>query len=654
MGAIDAMKRNGFVVCVPTVKRNVKIRIIGLALAAGLSAQPALGFELFGVRFFGGDEAADAEAVIADPRTYTITFETGADSALDEALRAASGLWADRDSPASGVPGLLAKARGDYSRLMAALYNQGHYGGAISILVDGREASSIAPDARLNEPATIAVRVNPGRQFVFGTIDIRNRAPLSTDRDDQVEIPEDLGFAPGLVARAGDISRAEQLLVQAWRQQGYAKAEIASRDVVADHATGTLDVRITVNPGRYATIGAVAVEGTENMNPDFVARQTGLVPGAEYDPDDIALARQRLSRLDVFRSLRIEAASAINEDSTLPFTVMVQEQALRRFGVGATFSTLDGLGVEGFWLHRNLFGEAERLRLDAKVAGIGWPVDTAEFDYALGGVFTKPGILTPDTDLVAAISAQRTVLPLYTETSASGKIGLSHLFTDQISAEGGLQFKHALFERDQTFGNRNFTTVGLYGAGTFDNRDSQLDPTEGIYIAGTIDPVYEFEYENPIVRATLEARTYFSFGADNNFTLAGRVRAGALAGPSLSQIPPDMLFFAGGGGSVRGYGFRSIGVDDGRGGVTGGRYLLEASVEARAKFNDEWGAVAFVDGGYVAADTFPELDELRLGAGIGVRYHTPLGPIRLDAAMPLNKRPGDASYALYVGIGQAF
>nr|WP_207747623.1 autotransporter assembly complex family protein [Pelagibacterium limicola] len=609
---------------------------------------------MFGIRFFGGDEGADAEAVIADPRTYVLSFETGADAELDSALRAASSLWADQERPASGVPGLLAKARGDYARLTAALYNHGYYGGAISILVDGREASAIPPDARIGEPATISVRINPGRQFIFGRLETANRAPLATDPDDFVDVPEEQGFAPGQIARATAIARAEQLLVQAWRQQGYPMAEIGARNVVADHATGTVDVRISVAPGGYATIGPVSVQGTENMNPDFVVRQTGLVPGAEYDPDDIALARERLSRLDVFRSLRIEAASAINPDTSLPFTVIVQEQPLRRFGVGATLSTIDGLGVEGFWLHRNLFGEAERLRLDARIAGIGWPVDTAEFDYAFGGTFTKPGILTPDTDFIGTMAAQRLVLPLYTETSVSGRIGLNHLFTDTISAEGGLQVKHSLFEDDLTFGNRNFTMVGAYGAATFDNRDSQLDPTGGFYLAGTLDPVYEFEYQNAIIRATAEARTYLAFGPESNFVLAGRVRAGALGGPSLAEIPPDMLFFAGGGGSVRGYGFRSIGVDDGMGGVTGGRYLLEASIEGRVRFNEEWGAVGFVDGGYVAADTFPGLDQLRLGAGVGVRYYTVLGPLRLDVAIPLNKRPGDPDYALYVGIGQAF
>lgn len=628
--------------------------LVSVFVLTGLAAQPAGAFELFGIQFFGGAASEDAEAVIADPRTYSLAFETGADGDLDAALRGASNLWGDREQPASGVPGLLAKARGDYARLTAALYNQGYYGGAISILVDGREASTIAPDARLAEPASISVRVNPGRQFTFGVIAIRNQAPQAIAEDDFVEPPEALGLSTGAVARASVITRAEQALLEAWRQQGYAKASIASRAVVADHPSGTIDVTITVAPGQYATFGAVTVEGTERMNPDFVVRQTGLVPGQEYDPDDIARARQRLARLDVFRSLRLEAAEAIRADSSLPYTLFVQEQALRRFGVGATFSTLDGLGIEGFWLHRNLFGEAERLRLDAKIAGIGFPINTAEFDYAFGGTFTKPGILTPDTDLLAAIGAERTVLPLYTETSAHGRVGLAHLFSDQWSAEGGLAFRHSYFENDLTFGNRNFTTVGAYGVATLDGRDSTLDPTRGLYLSGTLDPVYEMEYDNAIVRATLEARTYFAFDADANYILAGRVKAGALAGPALAEIPPHMLFFAGGGGSVRGYGFRSIGVDDGMGGVTGGRYLLEASIEARAKFTDDWGGVAFVDGGYVAADTFPDLDQLRLGAGVGLRYYTALGPLRLDLAVPLTKRPGDPDYALYVGIGQAF
>ncbi|MDB5535909.1 MAG: hypothetical protein JWQ65_784, partial [Devosia sp.] len=147
---------------------------------------------------------------------------------------------------------------------------------------------------------------------------------------------------------------------------------------------------------------------------------------------------------------------------------------------------------------------------------------------------------------------------------------------------------------------------------------------------------------------------YFGLAHHNQYVLDGRQKAGALIGPELSEITPDKLFFAGGGGSVRVYGFKSIGVDYGNGNVTGGRYLLEGSLEARAKVTKDIGVVGFIDGGYVAADRFPGLEDLKLGAGIGVRYYTGLGPLRADIAIPLNKRAGDPDYAIYVGIGQSF
>lgn len=625
-----------------------------LALAAMLSiplagAAPALAFDFFGL--FGGGEEDDPD--IIDPQRYTVDFAApNAPADVESAIRNASALWTDRDRPASGAAGLLAKARGDYRRITAALYQHGYYGGTVNILVEGREADALPPDTALPEPATVLVRVDIGPQFRFGNVRFVNQAPPSPDPHDRLDPPSEGGLAPGEVARSGAVLAAEQLLVEAWRRQGYALAEITGREVVADHARRVVDVTLTVGPGSLARVGPVSVTGTENMDPDFVRRQTGLVVGERYHPDDIDRARARLSRLEVFRALRIEAANAVGPDGLLPFEVIVQEQALRRFGVGATFSTLDGLGVEGYWLHRNLFGQAERLRLDARVAGIGYPVETEEFDYFLGGTFTKPGVLTPDTDLIAAISAERTVLPLYTETSATARIGLSHIFTDEITADASAFVEHAQFE--DAFGTRLFTTAGILANAVFDNRDSSMDPTEGFYVSGTLEPFYEFQYGNFIGRTVIEGRTYFAFDPEAMFVLAARARAGALLGPDIAEIPPDRLFFAGGGGSVRGYPYRSIGVTGPDGVVTGGRYLLEASLEARVRVTDDIGIVGFVDGGYVAADEFPGLEDLRLGIGAGVRYYTGLGPLRADIAFPLNPREGDPGWALYLGIGQAF
>lgn len=612
----------------------------------------AQAFELFGFKFFEEQSEVDADSVIADPQPYTAELTTSATDGLDATIRNASTLLGAQAEPANGAAGLLARARGDYKRILGALYNEGYYGGSISILVGGREAANLPPDATLPKPVDVQLRVEPGPLFRFGRIGIANQAPGAVSPDDEVASPGSIGFLSGDPAKSTLIVRAETLAVEAWQQLGYAEARVADRQVIADHATDTVDVTIVVAPGRRATVGPVRVSGTDRMIPEFVAQQTGLNAGDEYDPDDIKRAQKRLSRLDVFRAMRIEAASGIGSDSVLPFAVTVEEQAQRRFGVGASYSSVDGVGLEAFHLWRNLFGRAERLRLDAKVAGINVPVDSAEFDYAFGGTFTKPGFLNPDNDLVAAIAAERTVLPAYTETSATARAGLTQYLTDEITLDGSLYYERSQFEDD--FGTRDFSIAGLTAGLVWDARDSEQDAHEGFFLAATAEPFYELDYGYLAFKATAEARGYWNVFTDDKLVLAGRAKIGALIGPDLEQIPPDRLYFAGGGGSVRGYAYRGIGVNSPDGTVTGGRYLLEASAEARYRITDEWGAVAFVDGGYVAADTFPGFDQMRIGAGVGVRYFTSLGPLRADIAIPLNKQAGDPDYALYVGIGQAF
>ena len=630
------------------------LSICALCVAAagiGMAAAPVAAFEIFGLKLFEDPDAVDAAAVIADPQPYGVTVAVNGDGALEGVVRNASALVADAAEPASGAAGLLAKARGDYRRIVAALYGEGYYGGVVSIRVGGQEAARLAPDADLPDPVDVVLSVEPGPLFRFNSVTIVNQAPETLDPFDYVEPPASRGFGAGETARSGVITRAEALALEAWRQQGFAKAAIASRDVVADHASSTVDVTITVNPGRQASFGPVTVSGTERMNPDFVQRQAGLT-GEEFDPDVVERAQKRLDRLEVFRAARLEAAESIGSDGVLPYNLIVQELPGARFGVGANYSSIDGLGVEAFHLWRNLFGQAERLRLDARVASIAYPVDTAQFDYFFGGTFTKPGMFTPDTDLVAVLSAERTVYPTYTETSAEGRLGLTHFYTDEITFEGGTSLERSRF--DDAFGTRDFTTAGIYAGATLDFRNDRVDATSGWYAKASVEPFYEFRFANPGGKIEVEGRTYFGFGDSDPFVLAGRIKAGAVVGPALAQISPDKLFFAGGGGSVRGYGFKSIGVNDGSGIVTGGRYVLEGSIEARAKVTDTIGVVGFVDGGYVAADTFPGIDDLRIGVGAGLRYYTGLGPLRFDVAIPLNKKPGDANYAIYVGIGQAF
>ena len=394
------------------------------------------------------------------------------------------------------------------------------------------------------------------------------------------------------------------------------------------------------------------------MDPEFVAFITGLQPGVEYDPDEIERARKRLSRLEVFRSARIEEAEAITSGGLLPITVAVQEQKLRRFGLGGSYSTLDGAGFEAFWLHRNLFGRAERLRFDARISGIGdQSYDPQDYSYLLGVSFTKPGVFTPDTDFISSLIGERKVLDAYTQTSVTADAGFTHVFSDELSGKVTANISKSRFD-DDFFGKRDFLTAGLLGGLTYDSRDSKVDPSRGYFLEGLLSPFYEFEYGNFATKFTAEGRTYYSFDADSRFILAGRLKLGTIVGAEVAELPPDQLFFAGGGGSIRGYAYRNVGVNvtrDGEDFVIGGRSLIESSVEARIRMTETIGVVGFVDAGYVGEEFFPDFAEnMRVGVGAGLRYNTGLGPIRLDFAVPLDPTDDDPDFAFYVGIGQAF
>ena len=646
--------------------RKVSTLLLFTALLPVSAVAPAHAFELFGIKLWGKDKAENADDVIAEPKRYKVevsavgnrTNKDGSVAKVDDLVKGASRLIADEDKAASGSGGLLAKARGDYRRILMALYGEGRYGGTISIKVDGREAADLPADTQLPDTNNIVISVDPGPQFLFARASINELAPPTDDRYDKVQSPEKAGFKTGELAKSGTILKAERLAVEAWRQQGYAKAKTTREDIVADHKGNTLSADITLEPGRLAHYGPVTVQGTARMDPEFVAYMTDLKPGKQYDPDDIERARRRLARMDVFRSTSIQEAQEISRDGILPIDLIVQERKPRRFGAGASYSTLDGAGVEAFWMHRNLFGKAERLRIDAKVSGVGGSQDKSfdpkNFGYLVGATFSKPGVLTPDTDFVSSVAAKREVLDAYTQTSFGGQAGFTHIFNEELSGRLFADISHGQFN-DDYFGKRNFFTVGMLGGLLLDKRDNKTNATSGYYADGVIEPFYEINHGSFSTKFTAEGRAYYGLGANNRVVLAGRVKVGSIVGADISDLPPDKVFFAGGGGSVRGYAYRSIGVKKPGDKVVGGKSLLEMSGEVRTKVTDNIGVVGFVDGGYVGEESYPDFaEDLRLGAGAGLRYDTSLGPIRFDVAVPLNRSKGDSSFAFYVGIGQAF
>lgn len=640
-----------------------------IALLAGFSLvfvppQKAGAFELFGVHLWGKKKQDDAAAdVIGEPKYYTVDVVAAPGAPEDgvKTVKAASSLVGDHEKPASGSAGLLAKARGDYRKILAALYAEGRYGGVISITVNGQEAADLRPDTELPEKSSIVITIDTGPEYHFGTASVHELAPPTDNKKDKVPLPQDSGYAAGDVAKSGTVFKAEQLAVEGWRQQGYAKATVKGRDVVADHATRIVDANIQVEPGQKAHYGPLTVRNVTKkprMDSAYVAWMTGIKEGEEYDPDDISKANKRLARLDVFRAANVREADKINPDGSLPLNLVVQERPPRRFGVGGSYSTLDGAGLEAYWMHRNLFGHAERLRFDARISGIGGSQDDSynpkNFSYLLGTTFTRPGVITPDTDFVAGLKAQREVLDNYTTTGVSGQLGLTHIFNDELSGRAYFNVAQTKSE-DDYFGSRDFTTIGLLGGLLYDSRDDKANAKHGLYGEVVLEPVYEAQYGNFIGKMTVEGRSYFALDSKDRYVIATRAKVGTITGAEAKELPSDMLFFAGGGGSVRGYGYRNIGIKTETGDTIGGRSLVEGSAELRTMVTDTIGVVGFIDAGVVGEDSYPDFSEnTKLGAGIGGRYMTGLGPLRFDVAVPLDRASGDPDLGFYIGIGQAF
>jgi translocation and assembly module TamA len=612
-------------------------------------ATPAGAFELFGIHLFG-EKQADRDVI--DPVDYTISFNAGTDERdLRKSLERTSLLLADEEAPVSGDLGLVIKARDDRDRLLATLYERALYGGVVRITIDGRDIDSLPPNPSFDRsrPVPVTVSVEPGPEFSLGQITLQGDA---SGLD-----PADFELAPG--ARAGSlvILKAAEKMADTLKAESRPLTRITRRDVVADHETNTVDVTIAIDGGPVAPLGTVSVKGARTVNADFIERYSRLKPGQKYDPAQLRKAAERLRALGVFSSVTLQEDEKLADDGSLPVGIVVSEGKHRYFGFGASYSSLDGAGLEGYWGHRNLFGNAESLRIEGAVRGLGESRDVTDLtslDYTAGITFIKPGAFFPSATLEASIKGSTLETDNYDAASLTGKVALAYEITDTDTVSAGVSLTYDSI--DDAFGDGNeYLTFGVPVGYVRDTRDNRLNPTEGHYGTVTVTPSYDFFGQTAFASVEGSISAYFGLGAEDRVVLAGRLSAGSLfGGGDLSAIPATRRFFAGGGGSVRGYSFQEItpynAADDG----TGGRSYTTASIEARVGITDTIGIVPFLDIGSVSDSTVPEFSDLRMGAGIGLRYMTPFGPLRLDVAMPLKRYDGGSRYGIYAGIGQSF
>ncbi|MBW3098894.1 autotransporter assembly complex protein TamA [Pseudohoeflea sp. DP4N28-3] len=617
---------------------------------------PAQAIEIFGFKLFESESEDKDDVFVADPLNYSVTLDivgafptaSGADDDLRDDLRAASELIREEGSPVSGSVGLISTASSDFEHLLGALYEDARYGGVVNVTLAGRPLESLRLDADLSvyEPVPVVFTVEPGPQFTFGTVALRGEA-------ESLREPSNYGLEPGAIARSTTILAAETRIVEALQQKGRPLAEVSGRQVVADHATNTLDVTINVDAGPVAPFGTTSVDGAEKVDPDFVAYMAGIEPGTVYDPDALEAAEKRLKSLEVFSSVAVRGAETLHADGSVPVEVGVAERKFRYFGLGATFSSTEGGGLEAYWGHRNLLGRAEKLRIEGSVAGIGDTTRYQDLTYRGALLFEKPGVIAPASTFTSEFAVEQEDSDAYRRFSVIGKAGLVYQRTERQTLSGGVEVEYARLT-DSFSVEQETLTVALPLEFVYDARNDTLDPTRGYRLLAHLEPAYETLGGNSFVKIRGEGSVYRALDEAKRFVVAGRLAAGTILGADLDDIPANRRYYAGGGGSVRGYAYQGIGPRDAAGDPTGGRSYLEASAELRIGVTEKIALVPFIDAGAVGAGSWLEDAELRTGAGVGVRYKTPFGPLRLDVAIPLDRRAGDPDYGIYAGIGQAF
>jgi translocation and assembly module TamA len=500
---------------------------------------------------------------------------------------------------------------------------------------------------------TRKVTVTTGPLFIVNSVQITFVGGATVDEMTRTELDSVAkSLAIGLPARAAPVLETEDGLVLHLRNAGYPDARADPVDALADGAADTIDFTFRLQPGQRASFGNLKVAGLDRTRPDFVDALKPWKPGELYSPQKLDEFRARLAETGIFDGASARLSPTGQPDAkgldARDVDVQLTERKRRTVTLGAAASTSEGVGVEGSWQLRNLQGRGESLTVTAKAATL---------DSSLETVWRRPNI---DGHYGRNLKIGAKIENL--ETDAFDQLGgnvsatIEEQLTHRLRGSVGVNAGYASIEDDQTrllgTGRRDVYIVGAAGTAEYIGVRDILDPQNGVRARIAVEPGMTFGDTNiGFTKVTGEGSVYLGLGSDR-FTLALRGKLGSIVGPN--GAPPDRLFFAGGGGSVRGYDYQSLSPRDIDNRPVGGRSLVETSAELRWRATRSFGLVAFVDAGSAGEDVTPPIDQMRAGAGLGVRYYAGFGPLRADIALPLDKRTGDSDFQIYISIGQAF
>jgi len=554
------------------------------------------------------------------------------DEALREAVRNA---LPDENTPKTALEARR-QGRRAAEAARAALNSKGYYDPRIDLAILGTDA----PEARL--------RIDTGPRFALAKVAVTFRGEAPTE-EDQKTIRDNLPVKSGRPAIPSNVIDAERWIVNTLRDEGYPYASVDERRVLGDRDAETISVTYETTSGPRVVFGETTFPEEDVLTKaSYLQRLVPYEEGEVYDPAKLSLFNTRLAETRMFRVARAALASEPSGttetgEEIRNVEIKLTERPRNTVALGGSYSTSEGFGVTAEFARRNLTRRGDLLTADLTVA---------ELEQALEVVWRRPNEFGYGRGLVLSTGVNNETTDAYDRQAVSLGAAYEVVQGPDFTYSYGVQGEIA--REEDEYGSRDLQILSVFADARLDKTDSLLDPRSGWRANARVEPSYTFGDEtSPYVRSVGQVSAYLPFN-DRRFVLAGRFKAGAVVGADVENLSVDTRFYSGGGGSVRGYAYQAIGPRAEDGTPLGGSSLIEASLEARYALRPKIGIVGFIDAGAVSTDQFSDYSETRYGAGLGVRYTTPAGPIRLDVATPLNPTDFDDPVQIYISIGQAF
>ena len=509
---------------------------------------------------------------------------------------------------------------------------------------EGYLAVEVLPEDMTTLDGSSELLVRPGPVFTIATVNLEGADPI--DAETRQVIDSALAKLPsGSSVRTVDVERIEAEIISLLQARGYAFASSPGIDALASRQDANVEITYTVSPGPLVRLGDLDSDETDPRSQKAIQVLKTWEDGATYNPRTVDRLRSRLRSSGLYEGIGVVISEEPDPEGYHTVSLTLAEAKPRSVSFGVTASTTEGVGADAQWERRNITARADKVTVRAEAATLS---------RSFTGIYERPNIGRFGRTLSAEAGVRQEETQAYDLDGFKVGATLAQPFTRQLTLSVGaaVDLTRITDQRSRIFlGEREQVTFSIPVTANYSDVGDPLDPQEGIRGFATAESGVSVGDGTPgYTRMQVSGATYRKIA--DNLVAAVRAEYGAFTGSNA--VPTDRLFFAGGGGTVRGYEYQSLSPTDQFGEFLGGRSLFSASAELRWRRSERFGYAAFIDAGAASDDAGSVFGEARASIGFGVRYYPGFGPIRFDVAAPLNRRDGDAPLQIYVSIGQAF